>query len=367
MNESTKNESAITLRSKIIQNIPILLFACGAVILIITLIHKYISTTYTPPSPLSDSELAFTDTFGESYNGSGALDKLYSAMGGDDPLKNGNLTSRIDIDTDKYSCSFDATYQGDKKKRVICSGGCFNNDENSTFCEQYIYNDRVNGGKSLDELYDEAGGNDGRDSGRMISKVNVDTDDHDCGFYINYTGNNKRTVDCTTCNEGDEGDNNSNLCKKYVYKNRNDSEELGDTLLDNTYIDRRNSSEPPPPPPPPSPPPTASPPPAGDVVVDGAGDVVVDGAGDVVVDGAGEAPAAEAPAAEAATDHKALLIISILGTLVSATLIFSWLVMDFKSRLPLSTPQMLVAVMKMLCVIIFGVGLAFYFFFLYVK
>ena len=247
MNVSTKNESAITLRSKIIQNIPILLFACGAVILIITLLHKYISTTDTTPSPLSDSELAFTDTFGESYNGSGALDKLYSAMGGDDPLKNGNLTSRIDIDTDKYSCSFDTTYQGDKKKRVVCSGGCFNNDDNSTFCEQYIYNDRVDGGKSLDELYDEAGGNEGRDSGRMISKVNVDTDDHDCGFYINYTGNNKRTVDCTTCNEDDEGNDNSNLCTKYVYKNRNDKGELGDTLLDNTYIDRRNSSEPPPP------------------------------------------------------------------------------------------------------------------------
>ena len=43
---------------------------------------------------------------------------------------------------------------------IECLSGCYNKDENSEFCEGYIYNDIVNGGKTLDTLYDDAGGND---------------------------------------------------------------------------------------------------------------------------------------------------------------------------------------------------------------
>ena len=61
-------------------------------------------------------------------------------------------------------------------------------------------------------------------------------DDISCGFTVEYDGNNKRTV---TCNNTDCPDK----CKTYEYTNRNVKGENGDTLLDDTYIGRREASE----------------------------------------------------------------------------------------------------------------------------
>ena len=182
--------------------------------------------------------------FGKNYSGGGGLDTLYDDLGGNDPLNNAVLDAEIRVDTDQYSCKFNVKYDGPENKKVECSGGCFDEDENSKFCKSYIYNDQENGGKSLETLYDDAGGNKG---GRGIpaqytANINVSTGydfdsggDTSCGFYVEYEGNNKRTVKCNNTDCPDK-------CKAYEYKDRKNHSEKGDTLLDNTYITRRNNS-----------------------------------------------------------------------------------------------------------------------------
>ena len=124
--------------------------------------------------------------FGTDYSGGGGLDIIYDDLGGNDPLKNGKLNALIDIDTEKYSCKFDVKYEGENKKMIECLNGCYNGDENSTFCESYIYNDQVNGGKTLDTLYDDAGGNESSRSGQYISKINIFAgDQYDEGTFSN--------------------------------------------------------------------------------------------------------------------------------------------------------------------------------------
>jgi hypothetical protein len=271
MSETVKIDAVTALpsKSKYRKYAPVIIISCGIFIVIVVAYHKYSSSS---TDPLSDSELAFTDTFGESYGGGGGLDKLYDKIGGSESLNNGNLSSQIDVDTENYSCSFDVTYQGDKKKRVECRSGCFIDDDNSKFCEKYIYNSRVDGGGSLDTIYDDAGGNESGSISRMISKINVDAGDKTCGFYVDYEGNNKRTVDV------DEGGSPSPICNKFAYGD-GDPGDLWETLIDDTYIsgrrdlDRANKDAddhdlptPPPPPtpsghPPPPPGPSGHPPP----------------------------------------------------------------------------------------------------------
>lgn len=187
--------------------------------------------------------------FGTDYSGGGGLDILYDDLGGNDPLKDGKLNALIDIDTEKYSCKFDVKYEGENKKKIECLRGCYNGDENSTFCESYIYNDQINGGKTLDTLYDDAGGNESSRSGQYISKINVsagdqydDEEDIDCRFIVEYDGSNRRSVLCTNgCVDENDSNADSNRCNPYIYKNRREYGEKGDTLLDETYISRRGS------------------------------------------------------------------------------------------------------------------------------
>jgi len=229
MSETVKIDAVTALpsKSKYRKYAPVIIISCGIFIVIVVAYHKYSSSS---TDSLSDSELAFTDTFGESYGGGGGLDKLYDKIGGSESLNNGNLSSQIDVDTENYSCSFDVTYQGDKKKRVECRSGCFIDDDNSKFCEKYIYNSRVDGGGSLDTIYDDAGGNESGSISRMISKINVDAGDKTCGFYVDYEGNNKRTV---VVDEGGPP-----ICNKFKYGD-GDPGDLWETLIDDTYISGR--------------------------------------------------------------------------------------------------------------------------------
>jgi hypothetical protein len=200
-------------------------------------------TVDAPPAPIINPK------FGTSYSSGGGLDKLYDDLGGNDPLKNGKLDATINVDTDKYSCKFNVKYEGENKKMIECLSGCYNEDENSEFCEGYIYNDQIDGGKRLSDLYDDAGGNENARSGQYNAIINVSSgEDYDtkadtsCGFSVEYVGNNKRSVSCTAgwC---DEDDKNYDKCRPYGYESRTEHGTKGDTLLDDTYVNRRGVLE----------------------------------------------------------------------------------------------------------------------------
>jgi hypothetical protein len=232
---------------------PTILLRIAALIIIVGSIIGII--TYHPALDTGDSSVIQTSEenndrmpilnpqFGKDYIGGGGLDTLYDDLGGNDPLNNAKLEAKIRVDTDQYSCKFNVNYDGPDNKKVECSGGCFDDDENSKFCESYIYNDQENGGKSLETLYDDAGGNNGgRVPAQYTANINVSSgydfnkdEDTSCGFYVEYEGNNKRTVKCNNTDCPDK-------CKAYDYTNRHIHGEKGDTLLDNTYINRRDNS-----------------------------------------------------------------------------------------------------------------------------
>ena len=234
---------------------PVILLRIGGVIIIIAAIIGLINSQHGKSTTDSSNVSRETDysnidlpninpDFGTNYGGVGGLDSLYDDLGGTDPLKNGRLDANINIDTEKYSCKFKVKYEGEDRKMVECLRGCYNKDDNSDFCESYIYNNSVDGGKTLDTLYDDAGGNDySRVPSQYTALINVSAgEDFDeggdisCGFTVEYDGNNKRTV---TCNNTDCPDK----CKSYEYINRNVKGDNGDTLLDDTYIGRREASE----------------------------------------------------------------------------------------------------------------------------
>ena len=103
--------------------------------------------------------------------------------------------------------------------------------------------------KSLDKLYDEAGGNDPLSDARMTTEIDLSTQDYSCGFLVTHKGVRDRSVDCISgCSERDvkpkDDDDNSNFCKQFVYG----SELLDDglkknTLLDETFIKRRDAAK----------------------------------------------------------------------------------------------------------------------------
>jgi len=99
--------------------------------------------------------------------------------------------------------------------------------------------------KSLDKLYDEAGGNDPLSDARMTTKIDLSTQDYSCGFMVTHKGVRDRSVDCISgCSDRDVDDDNSNFCKQFVYG----SELLDDglkknTLLDETFIKRRDAAK----------------------------------------------------------------------------------------------------------------------------
>lgn len=254
INKSTENISNDGFIDYIYKNktnllrISALLIIIGSIIGIITY-HSSLDTGESPEVEQAPEEnepqLPILDPqFGTNYSGGGGLDTLYDNLGGNDPLNNATLEAEIRVDTDQYSCKFNVNYDGPDNKKVECSDGCFSDDENSKFCESYIYTEEKDGGKTLETLYDDAGGNEGgrRFPAQYTANINVsagydfnNNEDTSCGFYVEYEGNNKRTV---TCNNTDCPDK----CKSYEYINRHQNGDNGDVLLDATYISRRESS-----------------------------------------------------------------------------------------------------------------------------
>ena len=142
---------------KYLMDNPMILIRIGGIIIIIGAIigliinNKSKNTVSSPPIfqdniDYSNQNLPIINPgFGTDYSGGGGLDTIYDDLGGTDPLKNGKLDANINIDTEKYSCKFNVKYEGEDKKMVECLKGCHNGDENSKFCEGYIYNDKVDG------------------------------------------------------------------------------------------------------------------------------------------------------------------------------------------------------------------------------
>ena len=108
-------------------------------------------------------------------------------------------------------------------------------------------NRRYPGNKGLDKIYDDAGGNDPLSDSRLISSVNISTDEHSCSYDITYRGHNDRKVQCTSgCRRriepGVEPNEGEKFCEKYRYNDGEfDDGSLADTLLDQTYVSRRGS------------------------------------------------------------------------------------------------------------------------------
>ena len=95
------------------------------------------------------------------------------------------------------------------------------------------------GYRSLDTLYDDAGGNDSLSNARLTSNINLSTDKHSCKFQILYEGNKKRTVNCISGCDDENDPENSVFCKSYEYK---DGDDLDNPLLDDTYINKKSEN-----------------------------------------------------------------------------------------------------------------------------
>ena len=97
------------------------------------------------------------------------------------------------------------------------------------------------GNRSLDSLYNDAEGNKVNSNGRLVSTINMSTDEHSCSFRITYKGNNDRSVKCTSGCDGDS--DNSKFCSQYVYNDILFQQgSLSDALLDREYISNRKTT-----------------------------------------------------------------------------------------------------------------------------
>ena len=100
---------------------------------------------------------------------------------------------------------------------------------------------KFKGYRSLDTLYDDAGGNDPLSNARLTSDINISSDKYSCKYQVIYEGNKKRVVNCISGCDGGEEDEESNFCKRYEYPDG----ELGleNPLLDQTYVNRKSNDE----------------------------------------------------------------------------------------------------------------------------
>lgn len=98
------------------------------------------------------------------------------------------------------------------------------------------------GNKSLDKLYEEAEGNKALSNARMTSKIDLSTDDYSCSYFVEYEGNNKRKVYCTSCPSeiDDDVTENDKFCRQFVYGDDGDFEYA---LLDNEYVSKRKATK----------------------------------------------------------------------------------------------------------------------------
>ena len=107
-------------------------------------------------------------------------------------------------------------------------------DNDDDYSDSRSGSDSFLGYRSLDTLYDDAGGNDPLSNARLTSDINISSDKYSCKYQVIYQGNNKRTVNCVSGCDGD--DKESNFCKQYIYR---DGDDLDNPLLDETYINRK--------------------------------------------------------------------------------------------------------------------------------
>ena len=102
------------------------------------------------------------------------------------------------------------------------------------------------GNKTLDNIYDDAKGNDALSNAFMTSKIDISTETNSCSFLVTYKGNRDRRVDCTTGCQGGPDDPNSKFCRQYIYKGGDEGNEtgiLGEDMLDETYVRRRKAAQ----------------------------------------------------------------------------------------------------------------------------
>lgn len=97
---------------------------------------------------------------------------------------------------------------------------------------------RFKGFRSLDSLYDDAGGNDPLSNARLTSDINLSTDKYSCKYQIIYEGNKTRKVNCIQGCEGAD-DEESNFCKSYEYPGGD--LDLENPLLDQTFVNRKEN------------------------------------------------------------------------------------------------------------------------------
>jgi hypothetical protein len=106
---------------------------------------------------------------------------------------------------------------------------------------------KFKGNRSLDTIYDDAGGNDPLSNARLTSDINISSDKYSCKYQVIYEGNKKREVNCIDgCDDGVEDDN-SKFCLMYAYDSKDPNKEgqlgLENPLLDQTYVNRKSDTE----------------------------------------------------------------------------------------------------------------------------
>jgi hypothetical protein len=106
---------------------------------------------------------------------------------------------------------------------------------------------------SMDQLYDEAGGNDPLSDARMTTQIDISSDDYSCAFLMTHKGVKSRQIECKSGCTNETEDANSNFCKQFIYKDSVYSKKegevgsttgsLSDNLLDKTYVRRRDAAK----------------------------------------------------------------------------------------------------------------------------
>lgn len=108
------------------------------------------------------------------------------------------------------------------------------------------------GYKSLDDLYDDAQGNDPLSQSLLTSSIRLSTEQNSCNFDVKYQGADRREVKCTSClseeqlsepNLNEEIKSNDDFCKRYQYNSGDELSSFNDIFLDETYIQRRRGSK----------------------------------------------------------------------------------------------------------------------------
>jgi hypothetical protein len=99
---------------------------------------------------------------------------------------------------------------------------------------------KFKGNRSLDTIYDDAGGNEALSNARLTSDINISSDKYSCKYQVVYEGTKKREVNCIEGCDGDDKDN-KEFCKSYEYPGGKLG--LENPLLDQTYVNRKSESE----------------------------------------------------------------------------------------------------------------------------